>query len=567
MRATLLSLQNTAKLQDLTSNRLASGLKFSTAIDNPSAFYTAQSLSDRAGDLNILLDAMSQGIQTLKAVAETIQTAQALLGQAAAVANQALSEAENVIARVSTEEELLAAVNSGRSGMIVVENDIDMSQTVLKLADGQSLVGKSYFSSSGSAVKIKASSVYAGENSLISNLNLQTREINVENKQNVTLSNLDTTGTFYLTASEVAIRNQINISNRSSGFYVTDSSLIFSNGSVLNSYTSARTVDLINSSCVIEEKAVINAQTLSDGLETFSVRHYSRLDIYGTVNANNEQAGFIWLTREDNWLNIFGSARIYAEIPSGYSLFPQSAGQTIFIEQGAELGFKQDTKIMFFKTLKDFVSKENALGFNDFIKQKDYFADAGVGWDYDFSGFKAYVDDLVSQSAASSRPEKENRNEKLFKQILSQYNALVRDASYKGINLLAGQNLKISFNEDRSSNFEIRGVNASFGEDNIVDVSWFGAADVEKSLSCLADKTDALREYDASFGYCHNILTIRQNFTEKMINILEEGADKLVLADMNQESANMLALQTRSLLAVNALSLASRAARSVLKLF
>src|SRR5699024_8473048 len=113
MRATLLSLQNTAKLQDLTSNRLASGLKFSTAIDNPSAFYTAQSLSDRAGDLNILLDAMSQGIQTLKAVAETIQTAQALLGQAAAVANQALSEAENVIARVSTEEELLAAVNSG----------------------------------------------------------------------------------------------------------------------------------------------------------------------------------------------------------------------------------------------------------------------------------------------------------------------------------------------------------------------------------------------------------------------------------------------------------------------
>lgn len=61
---------------------------------------------------------------------------------------------------------------------------------------------------------------------------------------------------------------------------------------------------------------------------------------------------------------------------------------------------------MFFKTLKDFVSKDNTLGFNDFIKQKDYFAMPESAWDYDFSGFKAYVDGLVSQNAASSRTEK-----------------------------------------------------------------------------------------------------------------------------------------------------------------
>ena len=72
MRANLLSLQQTSKLQDITSNRLSTGLKVNSAIDNPSAYYTAQSLSDRASDLNALLDAMSQGIQTLKAVAETI---------------------------------------------------------------------------------------------------------------------------------------------------------------------------------------------------------------------------------------------------------------------------------------------------------------------------------------------------------------------------------------------------------------------------------------------------------------------------------------------------------------
>ena len=58
MRANLLSLQQTSKLQDMTSNRLSTGLKVNSAIDNPSAYYTARSLSDRASDLNALLDAI-----------------------------------------------------------------------------------------------------------------------------------------------------------------------------------------------------------------------------------------------------------------------------------------------------------------------------------------------------------------------------------------------------------------------------------------------------------------------------------------------------------------------------
>ena len=126
MRANLLSLQQTSKLQDMTSNRLSTGLKVNSAIDNPSAYYTAQSLSDRASDLNALLDAMSQGIQTLKAVAETIDAAAGFLQQAKAVASQALETAQNIVARVSTEEELLAAVNS-------LALASQASQSVLKL--------------------------------------------------------------------------------------------------------------------------------------------------------------------------------------------------------------------------------------------------------------------------------------------------------------------------------------------------------------------------------------------------------------------------------------------------
>ncbi len=64
-----------------------------------------------------------------------------------------------------------------------------------------------------------------------------------------------------------------------------------------------------------------------------------------------------------------------------------------------------------------------------------------------------------------------------------------------------------------------------------------------------------------------NIINTRQDFTEGMINVLEDGAANLTLADMNKEGANMLMLQTRQQLGTTSLSMASQAAQSVLRLF
>ena len=52
-----------------------------------------------------------------------------------------------------------------------------------------------------------------------------------------------------------------------------------------------------------------------------------------------------------------------------------------------------------------------------------------------------------------------------------------------------------------------------------------------------------------------------------MISNLQTGSDNLTLADMNEEGANMLALQTRQQLGIQALSLASQANQSVMRLF
>ena len=92
MRSNLLSLQNTTKLQGITQERLATGLKVNSAIDNPSAYYTAQSLSNRASDLSALLDSMGQAIECVKAATEGVEAATSLISQMQSVTEQILTD-------------------------------------------------------------------------------------------------------------------------------------------------------------------------------------------------------------------------------------------------------------------------------------------------------------------------------------------------------------------------------------------------------------------------------------------------------------------------------------------
>ena len=87
MRSNLLSLQQTQDLMDMTQERLSTGKKVNSAIDNPSSYYTAQSLTNRANDLNALLDSMGQGIQTIQAANEGIEAITDFVQQAKAIAN------------------------------------------------------------------------------------------------------------------------------------------------------------------------------------------------------------------------------------------------------------------------------------------------------------------------------------------------------------------------------------------------------------------------------------------------------------------------------------------------
>src|SRR5450432_4303664 len=90
VRQNLLSLQSTADLLSTTQNRLATGKKVNTALDNPTNFFTAQGLDNRASDISNLLDGIGNGVQILQAANTGLTSLQSLISSAQSIANQAL---------------------------------------------------------------------------------------------------------------------------------------------------------------------------------------------------------------------------------------------------------------------------------------------------------------------------------------------------------------------------------------------------------------------------------------------------------------------------------------------
>src|SRR6202049_4029575 len=157
-----------------------------------------------------------------------------------------------------------------------------------------------------------------------------------------------------------------------------------------------------------------------------------------------------------------------------------------------------------------------------------------------------------------------------FNNILTQIDQLAGDSSYNGVNLLNGDKLQVNFNETGTSSLTIAGVNFNSKGLGLSAASGTGFLDnnnISASENAINAAITTVRAQTETFGTNSGTISTRQTFEKNMINTLQTGASNLVLADQNQESANLLTLQTRETLEISALSIANQANQSVLKLF
>ena len=165
-----------------------------------------------------------------------------------------------------------------------------------------------------------------------------------------------------------------------------------------------------------------------------------------------------------------------------------------------------------------------------------------------------------------------------YNDLRSKIDDLAKDAGFNGINLLSGDRLSVVFNEKTGKNqtkLDVQGTQLNSDNLGIVKAgntqlagttNFQNDSDLEAATKSLTGALTSLKSLSSTFGANLSVVQTRQDFTKDLANVLTTGADSLVNADLNQEAASLLALQTRQQLSQQALSLANQADQGVLRL-
>ncbi|HPD82408.1 MAG: flagellin hook IN motif-containing protein [Alphaproteobacteria bacterium] len=541
LRNNLLSLQNTQRSIDIAQLRLATGLRVNSALDNPQNFFTAKALNNRASDLTRLLDGIGQSIRTIEQANTGVETLSQLLDQADSIASEAQSEirASEGYARARGNVDLSQIsdlVNIGGGGIIndgaadsfdvtivdsdgvvsaTVNIDIDAGETVDNIV--ADLNSNATFAAVGTARVTSAGYLEIASDVENSSIRIQSAAANGLSSAGFAALGLDTivgteddgAGGFRQGGS--AIAGNTLFSAQAAAGALNGSTYEASTDLVTAGYLGAAgddieidlTIDGVVSSVTPGAISITGADTIQDVVDAINNNGPS------TVSASfNTETGKIEIQFDET----VGQVELQ---------FTANAASTTSFGFGAG-------------------GADAAIALGDI--SSEFFTFDGVNPDVD-------------------------QFEEDYNNIRDQINQLVEDSNYRGVNLLQGDNLETFFNEDRSNSLTTEGVDFTADGLGIREGDFTNAANVQLSIDDIRDALASVRNFGQSIANDLSIVQFRRDFTEQTINTLQSGADDLVVADQNEEGANLLALQTRQALGTTSLSLAAQSQQAVLRLF
>lgn len=566
MRSNLLSLKNTQKMFDKTQDRLSTGYKVNSAMDNPSSYFTAQSLNSRADDLSSLLDSIGQAISTLKTADEGITSLQDFVEQAKSIANSARDTAN---------------VSASTKSTIKFDKDALKSQKVVGEAIPNAKAGDTMVIRYGDSTKITGTT-NVQEDTLLSGIELDALKAGD--------ASIKVDGKEYKIVTDAATENKMV-----TGSYAKDSIFEVTEAANDGAKTTYKAVDADGNEITWEKAetaasiavgkfakagAAFDRTVTEDGKTTMTMPEFTEDAAATAATATMADAATIYVKSTADLEEfakvletMIGSDKFSASIVDGNMVFATKDTTSIEItgkfkdafgmDEGAAISVDAtDTA----ESLRQKIDKLEGIA-AEFDNDGRLVIKSEQGDDMVISG--ALAEKLGVNGAVTNGNNERATYASQFNKVLIQINELVQDTSYKGINLLKGDDLTVVFNESRTSNLELKGVTFDAQGLGFTDAinEWKDTDSIDTALDQINKATSLLRAQASEFGQNLSTVQIRQDFTENMINNLQTGADKLTLADMNEESANLLALQTRQQLATNSLSMANQAAQSVLSLF
>lgn len=547
-RQNLLALQNTAALMATTQNNLATGNKVNSALDNPTNFFTASGLTNRSTDIGNLLDGISNGVQVLQAANSGITSLQSLVSQAKSIANQALQSAIGYSTKASfTSAAVAGATANNILGTANSAGTYSGSTLAQQKTSGPAVTGASALVGSTSTDSITGPT--AG-----TNITVNGQVINFVAGTG-TNSETATGATLYLGSSTVQdVLDSINKITGTFGGGGPQTATIAAGKIVINSGTSATGVTIGESD---GGSTALTALGLNAGTSTGLNSTLTAITAAGTT--------------------ILGAAT--TAIPSGQTLVIPAVGTStasLAITFGTNSAAGQ---ISTMDQLNKALAADNLQATQNLttgaitISTTNDAASSTIGA---IGGSAVSTVGAIFASSTISTPVADTTSQTTRANLVSQYNAILSqidntaaDASYNGVNLLAGDQLQLTFNETGKSKVNITGVqfnSAGLGLQTLQSSAFQDNNATNAILTTLNTVSTTLRSQASAFGSNLSVVQTRQDFNKSLINVLQTGAANLTQADINQEAANSQALQTRQSLSVSALSLANQAQQSVLQL-
>ena len=541
MRANLFSLQSTTSLLESTQFKLSTGRKINSALDGAQSFFAAQSLNNRASDLSMLLDAMGQSIQTIKKADTAVSSLSKMLDQASALATEAKDKIttasgqaaatgsqniENVkdlsaLSGIDTNSDELDITVGGTAATAIFDvltNGESADMLAAKINDDTALSGKVQAGfTAGGALEIK--SLEAG-----SYLRLEGEGgsrtgadgLSLEAFQSLGLGDFvktETEDTADRVAGTIIAGNKLSSDALASG---SDASTSLLDAGFLDAATATDSAFFTLVVDGVEAQiSIVETDTVQELIDDIN----NNTTLNGSVTAS--------FNSDDNTLDLEAAASV--------------TSIEVKLEVDTITGASIDVGFGF---------GSGATGSVGSAKTLDTAGDVYSEF-FTFATASADVTQLQTD----------------YNEVRSQIDNLVEDAGYRGVNLLRGDNLETDFNEDRSNKLTTEGVDFTVAGLGVSTGSFISRTAVESSLTEIRDAKDTVRSFGSSIANDLAVIQTREDFTTLSVNTLKEGADKLTLADPNEESANMLALQTRQQLGFISLSIASSAQQGVLRLF
>lgn len=634
MRSNLLSLKNTQDLLDKTQDRLSTGYKVNSAMDNPSSYFTAQSLNSRADDLSTLLDSIGQAISTLEVADEGITTLQEFVEQAKSIANSARDTA-NVASKAVSENVTFNSATAKTDLLTdMVANAAAGDNFTIRLGDATTMEGTSNVSADQTLEQIGIAEdgvveMIVGDKTYEFTFTAAASGITdatVDETTGVTKQSfgIDTTLEDFMSEVVYTVGRKVLNAEVKEGkltFNTLDNSSLvirstadFASGktaqaATINNATTAKfaagdatgATSVSGASIDITVNGQVQKVDISEFIDPTTGALVAGADVGATtlkavvekINSTLGSEGIVAQVKGTN-LEIYNKNNTATKptvaltegvinggtggnVTADASVQAGAVGAAVSTNFNKVFGFDEGYTVTITEgmTVEQFRQAVDGLeGISADFDSKGHMVISGEQGDdmvLADSGDGNFIRSLLGGNVVSATNGSNERAKyaEQFDGVLDQIDQLVQDTSYKGINLLNGDDLTVVFNESRTSTLELKGVtfNSTGLGFTASEAEWKDNANIDKSLDQITKATSLLRAQASEFGQNLSTVQIREDFTENMINNLQTGADKLTLADMNEEAANMLALQTRQQLGVNSLSMASQAAQSVLQLF